>query len=254
MARPGEAEAVRTTIVGGRPPAGGANVADIPRGVEVLVKKAAVDPAFKKLLLEKRADAAAAISLKLEPAEATMLNAVPAEQLKAIVASTKVNPNLRPAFLGYAAGVMLAALGATAYAENPGEWEVRTTGIDAEMPPKTYDYNINDPKDIDVPKDAGVIFGRVRDQFDEPAANVLVEIDDLGLETVTNRYGFYVFSAVPPGSYNLTFWATGYGQERRSKIEVRKGVKTEVSLKLFSEQEAPIVTGIRPDIPEKEGK
>jgi len=49
---------------------------DIPRGVEVLVKKAAVDPAFKKLLLEKRAGAAEAIALKLEPAEAAMLAAL----------------------------------------------------------------------------------------------------------------------------------------------------------------------------------
>jgi hypothetical protein len=106
-------DAVRTTIVGGRPPGGGANVGDIPRGVEVLIKKAAVDPKFKKMLLEKRAEAAKTIALKLEPAEAAMLNAVPETQLDAIVANTKVNPSLRPAFLGYAAGVMLAALAAT---------------------------------------------------------------------------------------------------------------------------------------------
>ncbi len=113
MARPGEPEAVRTTIVGGRPPTGGADVGEIPRGVEVLIKKAAVDPAFKKMLLEKRAEAADAIALKLEPAEAAMLGAVPEPQLEAIVANTRVSPGLRPAFLGYAAGVMLAALGAT---------------------------------------------------------------------------------------------------------------------------------------------
>ncbi len=111
MARPGDANAVRTTIVGGRPPGGGANVGDVPRGLEVLVKKAAVDPKFKKVLLEKRAGAAEAIALKIEPVEAAMIEAVPEAQLKAIVANTKVNPSLRPAFLGYAAGVMLAALG-----------------------------------------------------------------------------------------------------------------------------------------------
>jgi hypothetical protein len=76
----------------------------------VLIKKAAVDPAFKKMLLEKRAAAAEAIALKLEAAEAAMLNAVPDAQLEAIVANTKVSPGLRPAFLGYAGGVMLAAL------------------------------------------------------------------------------------------------------------------------------------------------
>jgi hypothetical protein len=113
MARPGEPEAVRTTIVGGQPPGSGRRVGAVPRGVEVLVKKAAVDPAFKKLLMEKRAEAAEAIALKLEPAEAAMLNAVPEAQLESIVANTKVSPILRPAFVGYAAGVMLAALATT---------------------------------------------------------------------------------------------------------------------------------------------
>jgi hypothetical protein len=111
MARPGEPEAVRTTIVGGRPPAGGADVGEIPRGVEVLIKKAAVDPAFKKILFERRAEAAKVIGLKLTATEQAMLAAVPEAQLRAIVANTKVSLGLRPAFLGYAAGAMLAALG-----------------------------------------------------------------------------------------------------------------------------------------------
>ena len=42
-----------------------------------------------------------------------MLEAVPSKQLEAIVANTKVSPGLRPAFLGYAGGVMLAALTTT---------------------------------------------------------------------------------------------------------------------------------------------
>jgi hypothetical protein len=120
MARPGEAEAVRTTIVGGQPPGSGRRVGAVPRGVEILVKKAAVDPAFKKLLFENRAEAADAIALKLEPAEAAMIAAVPEAQLDAIVANTKVNASLRPAFLGYAAGVMLAALAATTGCEDAG--------------------------------------------------------------------------------------------------------------------------------------
>ncbi|MEE9458010.1 MAG: carboxypeptidase-like regulatory domain-containing protein [bacterium] len=221
----------------------------ISRGIEVLVKKAAVDPAFKKMLLEKRAEAAEAIALELEPAEAAMLNAVPVKQLAAIVANTKVNPGLRPAFLGYAAAAMLAALGTGAYAENADEWEMRTTGIDPEIPPKTFDYNINDPEDIDVPDDAGIIYGRVRDQFDEPASNVFVEIEEVGLETVTNRYGFYVLSPIPPGIYTLTFHAESYESERRSNIEVKKGVKTEVSVKLIQGPGEHSITGIRPDLP-----
>jgi len=84
----------------------------VPRGVEVLVKKAAVDAEFKTRLLEKRAEAAKEIGLELAPAEAMMLNAVAAAQLEAIIARTTVSPISRAAFLGKAAAVMLAALGA----------------------------------------------------------------------------------------------------------------------------------------------
>lgn len=108
-----EQDAVRTTIVGGRPPGSGQPVGDVPRGIEVLVKKASLDADFRPLLIEKRADAAERIGLRLEPAEAAMLNAVPAAQLEAIIARARVEPQQRSAFLGYAAAVMLAALTAT---------------------------------------------------------------------------------------------------------------------------------------------
>ena len=112
--RPQEMPAVRTTIVGGRPPGCGKAIGDIPRGVEVLVKKAAVDPAFRLLLLTRRAAAADEIGLRLEPAEARMLNHVPAGHIEAIIDRTTVDSSRRPAFLGKVAGVMLAALGASA--------------------------------------------------------------------------------------------------------------------------------------------
>ncbi len=109
--RPVEQEAVRTTIVGGRPPGSGGPVGDIPRGVEVLVKKASIDPDFKILLLEKRSAAAESIGLKLDPTEAFMINAAPVEQLETIIGHTSVPQQHRRAFLGMAAATMLAALG-----------------------------------------------------------------------------------------------------------------------------------------------
>ena len=108
---PAEQPAVRTTIVGGRPPGPGKGVGSVPRGIEVLVKKAAVDPEFKALLLAERSAAAAEIGLELSDAEATMLDGVPAVQLEGIIANTAVSPKLRPAFTGRVAAVMLAALG-----------------------------------------------------------------------------------------------------------------------------------------------
>ena len=112
--RPAEMPAVKTTIVGGRPPGCGKALGEIPRGIEVLVKKAVVDPAFREVLLARRAAAAEEIGLALAPQEAMMLNHVPAAQLEAIIARTKVDPSRWNAFLGKAAGVMLAALGASA--------------------------------------------------------------------------------------------------------------------------------------------
>ncbi|MEE9457024.1 MAG: hypothetical protein V3W11_07735, partial [bacterium] len=92
---------------------GGVIPGHISRGLEVLIKKAAVDPAFKIILFEKRAEAAKAIGLKLTAAEEAMLAAVPLPHLEGIVAHTRISPKLRPAFLGYAAGAMLAAIGTT---------------------------------------------------------------------------------------------------------------------------------------------
>jgi hypothetical protein len=105
---------------------------NIPRGVEVLVKKAAVDAAFRAELLEKRSKAAEIIGLALTPAEAAMLDAVPRAQLEAIIERTSVHPSLRPVFLGRAAAVMLVALGVTGTSGC-----IPSMGIDASRVPTT---------------------------------------------------------------------------------------------------------------------
>ncbi len=92
--------------------AAGASRAPIPRGIEVLLKKASVDPKFRALLLEQRAGAAAAIDLKLELAEVAMLRAIPADQLERLIDHTKVPVEQRRVFLGRAAAAMLAVIGA----------------------------------------------------------------------------------------------------------------------------------------------
>jgi len=94
--------------VAGGPPGHG----DIPRGIEVLVKKASVDAEFRALLLETRAEAAAEIVLELDPAEVAILSGIPREQLEAIIARTCVRPEHRAAFAGRNVLLMLAAVGA----------------------------------------------------------------------------------------------------------------------------------------------
>ena len=94
----------------------GQSFGPVPRGIELLVKKASVDPEFKALLLADREAAAAAIELELEPSEAAMLRAVPREQLEAIIAHTTVPEEQRRLFLGKVAAAALAALGLSSVA------------------------------------------------------------------------------------------------------------------------------------------
>lgn len=134
-AQENEKEAVRTTIVGGRPAGSGRNTGTIPRGIEVLVKKAAVDPEFRELLFEQRGAAAASIELELDPAENAMLNAIPQEQLAQIVSQTTVPMEQRRAFLGRLAVAMLAVLGAgVAGCGSKSETTTTTLGIQPERP------------------------------------------------------------------------------------------------------------------------
>ena len=83
----------------------------IPRGIEVLTRKANVDPEFRRLLLQKRAAAAEEIGLRLTESEKLLLGAVPEAQLQAFINSTQVPSVHRAAFLGKVAAVMLAAMG-----------------------------------------------------------------------------------------------------------------------------------------------
>ena len=114
-----EMEAVRTTIVGGRPPGCGRRDTAVPRGIEVLVKKAAVDEGFRGKLLAERGAAAAVIGLQLDAAESAMLHAIPEEQLGQIIRQTVVPPEQRSAFLGQVATAMLLALGVGLAASQP---------------------------------------------------------------------------------------------------------------------------------------
>ena len=135
-AQENEKEAVRTTIVGGRPPASGRDTGAIPRGIEVLVKKAAVDPEFRELLFAQRGAAAAAIELELDPAEDAMLSAIPREQLAQIVSQTIVPVEQRRVFLGRLAMAMLAVLGAGMVGCDSKDESVYTLGSQPDRPRK----------------------------------------------------------------------------------------------------------------------
>jgi hypothetical protein len=251
---PVEPDGVRTTIVGGRPPRSGVIPRHIPRGLEVLIKKAAVDPAFKNILFEKRAAAAEAIALDLSPTEEAMLAAVPAAQLKAIVANTKVSPGLRPAFLGYAAGVMLAALGATALNRGSAEGYVLTLGIT----PGTYEPIVVSPKEMDVTAEYGAVKGRVIDTEGAPIPGAVVSMVVLGEEMTAkvSEKGTFLIENVRIGLWTVTAACKGYRTTTKKEIEVRTGYSTYVTFTLAKSTTTPkpssvkpTIDGIRPDKP-----
>jgi hypothetical protein len=129
----------------------------IPRGIEVLIKKASVDTEFRQILLQKRADAAETIDLELTEAEQTMLSNMPAEQLQKIIDNTKVKPEHRKVFLGMKATLMLAAVTGLVVISMTGVTTV-TAGISPDRVRKMQmksNINPSDPNDVNDLDSAG---------------------------------------------------------------------------------------------------
>jgi hypothetical protein len=242
--RAAEQPAVRTTIVGGRPPGPGKSVGAVPRGIEVLVKKAAVDPGFKALLLAERSAAAAEIGLELSDAEVAMLDGVPVEQLEAIIANTTVSPKIRPAFMGRAAAVMLAALGTTVvtFAEQVEGGEAGVTTRDDEP-----------VIEADETYKVGVISGTVTDEEGNPIEGALVVVKGADLYVQTNEDGYYKIQDVPEGSYEIKANRVGYAEMIIVGVPVITSYLIKVNFLLKDERtEDYHIAGIRPLIDFKE--
>ncbi|MGD8718950.1 MAG: Os1348 family NHLP clan protein [Candidatus Zixiibacteriota bacterium] len=256
-------DAARTTIVGGRPPEAAAIPRAIPRGIEVLVKKAAVDPAFRDMLLEKRAEAAQSIGLKLTPEEAAMLAAVPLAQLEGIIAHTRVSPKLRPAFLGYAATAMLAALGIGTSCSKKAAERRDIDLVKGHTVAVIEERHRADPEEIptgEIPADRGVITGVVYVPEDFPVTDVVVTLEGSDAYAIPGEKGDFVFNQVAPGEYNLIV-ADPYTNEEIAfyeGIEVIAGERTPVWVQIEDGSRSPDPCagglGIRPDLPPKKGK
>ncbi|PKL47611.1 MAG: hypothetical protein CVV42_12835 [Candidatus Riflebacteria bacterium HGW-Riflebacteria-2] len=115
------------TIVGGRPQAPRSMRADIPRGLEILVKRAAIDATFKSALLEKREKIADELQIPLDASEKAMLACIPGEQLEKMIKATEVPPAQHKLLARGTAAAMLALLAQLTFAPVPGR---------AEAPPK----------------------------------------------------------------------------------------------------------------------
>ena len=139
----------------------------IPRGIEVLIKKASVDAEFRKLLMEKRSGAAQEIGLELSQVEIKILSDIPREQLEKIIDNITVPQEHRPVFLGKVGKLMLATIitgTALGFLVFNSPMFVATAGISPdrirEMQMKN-NINPSDPNDVNDLDSAG-------DDSDEP--------------------------------------------------------------------------------------
>ena len=120
----------------------------IPRGVEVLINKAAIDTEFKALLLNDTREAAKVIALELTSPEEFLLRAIPCDQLEVIIEKTVVPEEHRSAFLGMTAKVMLLALATMALNSC---YQPATTGMAPEKPKPLPTKTVEEPAETEKP-------------------------------------------------------------------------------------------------------
>jgi hypothetical protein len=255
----------------------------IPRGIEVLVKKAAVDPSFRDILLKKRAGAAESIGLRLDLTEVAMLATIPEAQLSAIIAGTKVAPGIRTAFLGYAAAVMLAALGCST---NSGS-TTATTSDPGQIVPQgiSPDTSYVMPKPADnIPKETGILKGKVTDQQGRVIKNTDITVTlvwvvipgnsssttpdapirgmaynpgqkaapsrTVTAEAYSGKDGIFLFPALPAGIYAVSAVVSGYLNWTNSEVQVTAGGTTEMTIQMMTDSKLNLDGGARPDLPD----
>jgi hypothetical protein len=81
----------------------------MPRGVEMLLKMAAIDPAFRQRLIRMRGKASRTLGFKLTFSEARILKSVPEDQLQAMIDAMPVSDDERNALLSMAPQSQLPA-------------------------------------------------------------------------------------------------------------------------------------------------
>jgi len=204
----------------------------IPRGVDVLITKAAADPAFREILLAERDGAAAHIGLNLEPAEAELLRSIPRKQLEHIIGGTKVPPAARAAFAGYAAAAMIAAMGTVTVGCCHGCGGSRP--IDAP------------PVETEKDKGGGAVEGTVRDDGGKPAGGARVTLEGTPYATIADGEGRYRLQGIPAGTYQINARSGGYFQLAPVEVTVVAGetAATDLTVRYISPP-----GGARPDIP-----
>jgi len=247
-----EQPAVKTTIVGGRPPGTGKGLGGVPRGIEIMLKKSVVDAKFRAEFLQKKAAAAALIELKLSDSEKSILNAIPVVNLEKMIAATCVHPNLHPAFMTYTAAVMLAAISAAGVCQAEGRQvgpedsnyiiEQSTGGVRADMPAEPVKPFLGYYEDANVTKVKFRVAVKGKDGI-ALSDKVIVELEKKRLSEKTSPYntegGAYVdhngaalFEEVPVGIYDIQVLALNRAVIKEIEYEVKADVDNDLTITL----------------------
>jgi len=261
-----EKPAVKTTIVGGRPPGSGKEIDSVPRGIEILVKKASVDPTFKETLLKERATAANRIGLSLEETEVTMLNNIPQPHLEGIISATKVSPNMKQVFLGYTAAVMLAALTATAGASED-DYRAVTRGISPDatlgIRPDIIEFQKTPEPylkkaESDLQLETGILEVKITERANSlPLNSIKVYFIKISEQEIneknrtqglgyTNTLGIYRIEGVPVGKYSIEVTKDSRYFFQSKEVEISANIENLINFQL-DRKDAVGTDGIRPD-------
>ncbi|MCK9614066.1 MAG: carboxypeptidase-like regulatory domain-containing protein [Candidatus Omnitrophica bacterium] len=246
-----EKPAVHTTIVGGRPPGCGKEIDKVPRGIEILVKKASVDPSFREILLKERAAAAKHINLCLVESEAIILNTISKAQLEGMILATKVHPNLKEVFLGCTAAVMLAALTTTV---NASDDRREVGGIRPDDAPVSCDEKENPSffkAEEDKQLETGILLVEVFDRAtNKPVkdAKIYFHKHNAGEKPRTPTYGKgytdekgqYIIKEIPVGRfYILVSDCSGRTPYENTYLDIAAGKENKITFKVNKDNNPP---------------
>lgn len=121
------------TIVGGRPAGKRDPGVEIPRTLEILVKKASLDPVFLQKLVDERSGLADEHSLPLDTSERYMLDMIPEAQLRTMAAHARVPESQKSMLKTSSIGALVALIAQFTLSPIPARPEVET-GIRPDKP------------------------------------------------------------------------------------------------------------------------
>jgi hypothetical protein len=130
----GQRSVARRTIVGGRPDDGLQR--SVPQGIEHVLQRAALVPAFRRKLLTDRERALDAVAEELTDTERAILLAIPTEQLERMIRGAAPMMPGRRSLLARVAGMFGVLIGGAFSLPTCSGPAPRTKGLDAVEVPK----------------------------------------------------------------------------------------------------------------------